>query len=146
MHPSWGPYPDTVLHFPTASVRIDLRVPLDSAARQALAGLGLGHPFGVVTASNPLGISLDNAANLRLGRVLAGVVRTWYPGAIPADGESPDRTHREPGFALPLPPDETRNLAARFFQKALFWYDGERFFIMPVLARGEALPLPPAAC
>lgn len=145
MHPSWGSYPDTILHFPGSSLRIDLRRPVGPGDRRGLAGLGLDRPFGVVTASNPLGIPLEKSVNQRLDRVLAGVVKTWYPEGVPAHGESPDGEHVECGFALPGTPEEARNLAARFFQKALFWYDGDRFFIMPVLAVAPPLALPPAA-
>jgi len=55
---------------------------------------------------------------------------------------SADGRHVGPGWAIPIPFEEAEMLAARFFQNALFWYDGDRFFIVPVLASGSPLPLP----
>jgi hypothetical protein len=141
---AWEPYPDTVLHFENG-LRADLRlVPPHALARQ-LADLGLAGPFAVITACNPLGTRLDEAGNRRLAALLAGVVRERYPDARPAEGRSPDGRHREPGWALAIPLAEATRLAADFFQNALFWYDGERFSIVPVLAPGQRLALPAKA-
>jgi len=35
-----------------------------------------------------------------------------------------------------------RELAARFFQKGIYWVDGDHFFIEPVLAAVPAVELP----
>lgn len=142
-HPDWGVFPDTVLRFPAAGFQIDLRRGLEPGDRRALAAHGLGGPFAVVTASNPLGRVLDSAANRRLGALFAAAVRERHPEARPADGCSPDGRHVEPGWAIPGPLEDARRLAARFFQAALFWYDGSGFRIVPVLALGAPLPLPP---
>lgn len=141
MHRAWGAYPETVLTFPEADVAIDLRRPLTPAMRQRLAGSGLAGPFGVVTACNPLGSPLDEAANRRLTALLASRVAGYGP-PHPAHGSSPDGSHREPGWAIAAPLDEVRRLAADFLQNAVFWYDGDRFVIVPVLAEGAPTPLP----
>jgi len=122
VHPAWGPYPDTVLHFPEAGLTVDLRRAISPHTRTALARLGLGGPFAVVTACNPLG----------------------RPGARLAHGEAASGTHLEPGWALPISLEEVRVLAARFFQLGIFWFDGDCFFIEPVLAAGPAVRLPVA--
>ena len=142
MHPAWGTYPDTLLRFPGTGLSIDLRRPVSADARGALAALGLGGPFGVLTAQNPLGNPLDGPANGRLATLLHAVVRERYPGALPVQGTSPDGTHVEEGWALPVPLEEVRALAARFFQNAVFWFDADRFFIVPVLASYPPLALP----
>ena len=142
MHPSWWPYPDTLLLFPEADLIVDLRRPISPQSTHALARLGLGRSFGVVTACNPYGRSLEESSNLRLSRVLSEIVRLRLPAARRADGSSPDGGHLEPGWALPEPLEEVRELAARFFQNGIFWFEHDRFFIVPVLATGPTLALP----
>lgn len=136
----WGPYPETVLHFP--DLRVDLRRPVPPDLVQSLRRLGLAAPFAVVTASNPLGIPLDKSVNRWLAAVLNSVVRLRYPAALPADGGAPDGAHVEPGWAISAPLLDVRRLAAGFLQNALFWFDGESFSIEPVLAPGQAVALP----
>jgi hypothetical protein len=142
MPTAWGPYSDTVLHFPEAALDLDLRVALPPAAPRQLAKLGLHGPFAVITACNPLGIELDAAANQRLAAVLTSLVRERYPGAVAVQGGSPDGRHQEPGWAIAAPLDQLRRLARAFLQNALFWFDETRFVIVPVLAPGQTLPLP----
>ena len=96
----------------------------------------------MVTACNPLGRSLEEAANSRLTAVLTALVLDRYPGARLAHGASPDGTHLERGWAIPAPVDEVRALAARFFQNAVFWFDVGCFYIVPVLASLPPLALP----
>src|SRR6266705_436020 len=43
---------------------------------------------------------------------------------------------------LPRPLEEAVKLARSLEQSALFWFDGEAFWVIPVLAAGEALRLP----
>lgn len=138
----WAAYAETVLDFPAAELALDLRQPLGAAARSRLAALGLSGPFAVITACNPLGRVLDDPANRALSRVLDALVRERHPGARPAHGRSPDRSHREPGWAIPLPLAEAERLAAGFFQNALYWFDGTGFVIVPVHAPGPRLRLP----
>ncbi len=142
MHAAWGPYPDTILQFPGADLAIDLRRPVAPEALLALARDGLSGPFAVVTACNPLGHPLGERANHRLSAVLSAMVRQHHPGARPAHGGSSDGRHLEPGWAIPVPLDEARRLAARFFQNAVFWFDGTKFVIVPVLASGPQVSLP----
>jgi hypothetical protein len=142
MQPAWGHYPDTILRFPQTGLSIDLRLPLSRSLRQQLGDLGLGGAFAVITACNPLGSRLDAAANRRLTSVLAALVRERYPAAPEAHGGSPDHQHEEPGWAIAIPLPEAQRLAAQFLQNAVFWFDGERFVIVPVLAPGPELPLP----
>ena len=144
MPAAWGQYPDTLLHFPDASLSVDLRLPLPAALPRRFAELGLPAGFGVVTACNPLGTALEAPANLRLSTLFDRVVRDRDPGAVRALGGSPDGAHEEPGWAIPAPLPELARLAAEFLQNALFWFDGERFAIVPVLAPGPHLPLPAA--
>ncbi len=138
----WAPYPDTVLHFLEAGLRVDLRRPVPPDLAPALRRLGLAAPFAVVTACNPLGTRLDESVNRWLGAVLTGVVQLRYPDAVEVHGGAPGGEHLEPGWAISAPLPDARGLAASFLQNAIFWFDGESFSIEPVLAPGPAVSLP----
>jgi hypothetical protein len=138
----WASYGNTIIRFPDAGLSLDLRRPVGEAERKELRRLGLSGTFSVVTACNPLGQLLEPVSNRRLAAQLAAVVGRHWPGAHRADGMSPDGSHSEAGWAVPGPLEPARELAARFFQRALFWYDGHLFHIVPVLARGPILSLP----
>lgn len=142
MGSAWGRYAETVLHFTEGGLVVDLRLPLPRGTAQRFADLGLRGPFAVVTACNPLGDELDALANRRLAIVLAALVQSRYPGARQAHGRSPDGRHEEPGWAIAAPLEDARRLAADFLQRALFWFDGARFLIVPVLAGGSQETLP----
>jgi len=138
----WDRYAETTLRFPDTGLTLDLRLPLPATTPVRLGELKLVTPFAVVTACNPLGVELDAASNRRLTAVLGSLVRERYPAAIRANGGSPDGRHEEEGWALPVPLPVAERLAAEFLQNALFWYDGARCFILPVLGTGPVLPLP----
>lgn len=142
MHPSWGTYPDTILRFPEAGLSIDLRRPVSPDAVRALAGMGLTGSFAVVTACEPMGRSLGESSNSRLTAVLTALVLERYPGARLAHGISADGTHMERGWAIPGALENIKELAARFFQNAVFWFDDGSFSIVPILAPLPPLPLP----
>lgn len=141
MHRPWRAYPETVITFPDSGLVVDLRCPVNPILRQRLGEIGLGGQFGIVTACNPLGTPADPEANQRLTTLLGSRV-AGYEGSRLAVGGSPDASHQEPGWAIPAPLEVVRRLAADFLQNALFWFDGERFSIVPVHAPGEVLPLP----
>lgn len=140
---AWDAYRETVVRFPGAGLSVDLRRPLGEAERSGFGRLGLPGSFSIVTACNPLGRILEPEANRRLAAQLDAVVAWGWPGARRADGGSPDGRHVEPGWALPGSLDPGRAIAGRFLQRALFWYDGDRFFIVPVHPAGPAVALPP---
>jgi len=143
--PSWAFYPDTILEFPEEGLRVDLRSALSMSVVAQLQGLGLGGRFAVVTPCDPRGIRAVDDRNPT--RVLALHASLKQRGCrfVPADGVSPDREHEESGFAVDLPLEEAVKLARSLEQSALFWFDGEAFWVVPVLVAGEALRLPRGA-
>lgn len=141
MHRPWGAYPETVITFPDTGLVVDLRRPVTPMLRQRLGQIGLAGPFGVVTACNPLGTQIGAVANRRLTTLL-GCRVAGYAGSRPAVGGSPDASHQEPGWAIPASLDQVRRLAADFLQNALFWFDGEKFSIVPVHGTADVLTLP----
>jgi len=136
------PYHDTVLEFGTAKpFEIDLRRPVDAAALVSMRRADLDEPFAVITACNPGGARLDREENARRTEKLEALLRDRGIGFVGVDGCSPDRSRREPGFAVQLPLEHARALALEFRQDALFWFDGERFWL--VAADGSMALLPP---
>jgi len=143
--PSWAFYPETILEFPEGGLRVDLRSPLSEAVVAELQGLGLGGRFAVVTPCDPRGIRAGDDSNARRVAALRASLRRRGCRFVSVDGVSPDRTHGESGFAVDVPLEEAVKLARSLEQSALFWFDGEAFWVIPVLAAGEALRLPRGA-
>src|SRR5690606_25539683 len=98
------PYAETILDFHTQPpFTIDLRQPIAPRAITRLGDAGLGEPFAVITACNPAGKLLDAEENARQTARFEALLRRIGIAFTRVDGCSPDRTHREPGFAVRLP-------------------------------------------
>ncbi|MBI5503568.1 MAG: DUF3293 domain-containing protein [Deltaproteobacteria bacterium] len=119
-------------------LRIDLRLPIGPAQIEALSRLGLGGSFAVVTACNPRGRRLAAPHNERRGRRLHARIAAQAVTCCRADGVAADASHREPGFAVATDLKTAVALAAACEQSAIFWFDGLRFRIVPVLEAGAA--------
>jgi len=136
------PYAETILDFHTQPpFTIDLRQPIAPRAITRLGDAGLGEPFAVITACNPAGKLLDAEENARQTARFEALLRRIGIAFTRVDGCSPDRTHREPGFAVRLPLEDASALARRFGQDALFWFDGEGFWLV-VDGPDDPAPLP----
>jgi hypothetical protein len=140
----WGSYLETVLVFPgEAELAVDLREKIPPATRRAFPAMGLDGPFGVVTAFNPKGEGISPEENARrmkeLERELASAGHTF----VRVDGCSPDRTHCECGVAVMLDRGSVVDIARRWDQIAIFWWDGSEFWIVGAITPGEErLPSP----
>ena len=150
----WSHYPETVLEFcvdPPA--RVDLRRPVDADARAELARLGLDAPFAVVTAENPEGDNAEDEGSERdarreearndhrTGGLLQELERRRV-SFVRVDGVSPDGRYRERCVAARLTRPDAVALARDFAQLALFWFDGDRFWLMPAEVDREPRPVP----
>ncbi len=139
--PRWDTYPDTILEIHTSPLlRVDLRAPVSSEMARRLRELGLGRTWGTVTAHNP-GRLVDPALNEKREKELTDSVTALGAPFVPADGVSPDGSHREPGFAIALEQKRAVALASAFGQSAIFWFDGERFWIVPALVGNAPIRL-----
>ncbi len=58
------------------------------------------------------------------------------------DACSPDGSHCERSIAIALDERSAIDIAYRYEQLAIFWFDGEAFWIIPVYSRNERLRLP----
>jgi uncharacterized protein DUF3293 len=142
--PRWATYPDTIVEIHAVPpCRIDLRRPVSPAIARRLRELGLGDAWAVVTAHNP-GRIADPTENERRELELSAAVAASGVPCLRADGVSPDGAHREPGFAVALDQDRAVALASSFGQSAIFWFDGERFWLVPALVGDRPVELPVA--
>lgn len=140
--PRWETYSDTIVEIHTSPpLRVDLRAPVSSEMARWLRELGLGATWGTVTAHNP-GRLVDPALNEKREKELTAVVAALRAPFVAADGVSPDGTHREPGYAIGLEQEGVVALASAFGQSAIFWFDGERFWIVPALVGNAPIRLP----
>jgi hypothetical protein len=64
--------------------------------------------------------------------------RAWFR----ADGCSSNGAHVERGYAFSASVEEAAAHAARWTQAAVFWFDGDRFWLVPAGDQQEATPLP----
>ena len=142
--PNWALYPETVLqlHHPVTPVSVDLRKPLVDSQCRLLHAIGPAEQFGVVTAFNPVGRILSAVQNdARHARLREILLRDGF-SHLPADGLSPDGSHREAGFAVWTSIQAVELLARRLEQSAYFWFDGVAFWIMGALVAVPPIRLP----
>ncbi len=143
LDPSWASYPETILEFGTTPpVTIDLRRRIPAAELARLRTLMPGGTFAVVTPCNPRGQTLPNRDNQARLAALTDELRHADRPFVPVSGVSPDGGHREPGVAVAMSLQDAVTVAERLEQSALFWFDGEAFWLVPVLVGAERRRLP----
>jgi hypothetical protein len=143
LDPDWHRYPDTVLNFRTdPAVHVDLREPVGRESAAALEAIGLSGPFAVLTAHDPRGRDEDAAINARRAERLNGRLLALGADFIPVDACSPDGSHCEASVAARIEREQATSLAREFGQVAVFWFDGEKFWIVGALAGGDPVMLP----
>ncbi len=141
--PSWKCYAETRLRLwlPETFI-VDLRQQVTTRHKVEFGRAGLTAPFAVLTAYNPRGCLTDDTTNASKTADLERDLRARDMVVFPVDGMSPEGDHAEPGFAAALELDDATSVACRYEQSAFFWFDGERFWIMPALVRTKPVPLP----
>lgn len=141
--PSWSHYGDTLIElFDDGSLVLDIRQPIPHDQQQQLAASVLGAQFAVLTAFNPHGrdhSAADNAARDRALRAeLTAAGYTW----VCADGWAPDRSHREPGVALVADRARAQEIARRYEQSAIYWYEHGVVWLVGALVDAPPEQLP----
>lgn len=140
--PRWGSYPETVLTFAgEPELFIDLRVPVSPPVRDALRALGLGEPFGILTAFNPRGVDHPAEENSRRMDELEAELESSGDQFVRVDACSPDKGHCECSVAMKAEMKRVLDIARRYEQIAIFWWDGSKFWIQGAIEDGH-LPLP----
>lgn len=94
--------------------------------------------FVIVTACNPLGVVLDEADNRQRDEAL--LTSLHGRGLLPLRivGCSPDLSHREPGWAVPMGRDEAISLGRAFEQDAVYWVSEGFVWLLSCPPRPEA--------
>lgn len=141
--PDWPRYPETILEFATIpAVEIDLRRIPSEAAIATLKAAKLGQPFAIMTAFDPRGKNLSPAENEKRTQELDTRLRSSKYRFEKVDCCSPDRSHCECSFAVVMPQEKALDLAREMEQVAIFWFDGNRFWILGALVETDPLMLP----
>ena len=134
----WGSYPETVLIFHgDTEVFVDLREPVPPATRAAFAQMGLDGTFGILTAFNPCGKDIPAPENHRLREELEKELRSLDRKFVQVDACSPDRSHCECSVALKGDMAGALDIARRWKQVAIFWWDGSTFWIEGAITDGH---------
>ena len=136
----WSSYPETVLHFP--GVMVDLRVPVEPTVRNSFRALGLGGEFGILTAFNPNGVTIGNEENDRRMKELEAELTSLGVSFVRLDACSPDKSHCECSVALEMEFERVIDIAKRWEQVAIFWFDGASFWIYGAIVVIEPIKLP----
>ena len=136
----WSSYPETVLHFP--GVMVDLRVPVEPTVRNSFRALGLGGEFGILTAFNPNGVTIGNEENDRRMKELEAELTSLGVSFVRIDACSPDKSHCECSVALEMEFERVIDIAKRWEQVAIFWFDGASFWIYGAIVVIEPIKLP----
>jgi len=128
--PDWPKYPETVLDFGTRpAIEIDLRrIPSDDAVA-ALTAAGFGEPFAIMTAFDPRGKNLSREENEKRQQQLERRLRASRYSFVRVDACSPDKSHCECSVAIKIDRSRALQIAERWEQIAIFWWDRDRFWI-----------------
>ncbi|MFN2635610.1 MAG: DUF3293 domain-containing protein [Gemmatimonadaceae bacterium] len=141
--PDWPRYPETILCFSTSpKIEIDLRETPSPAALEALKAQGFGEPFAIMTAFDPHGENLSPEENELRRRQLNDTLTARGLRYLNVDCCSPDRSHCECSVAVIMPQQAALDLARDLDQVAIFWFDGQRFWIIGAIVETDPLMLP----
>lgn len=121
---------------------VDLREEVPPATRTALIAMGLGDPFGIITAFNPRGMDLSAGENSRRMGELEQELASAGDDFIRVDACSPDRSHCECSVAVKGPRERAVEVAKRWDQLAIFWWDGASFWLYGAIVDIKPLMLP----
>jgi hypothetical protein len=140
----WATYASTTLLIGgEPRIKVDLRQPVSDDLRHLLTKLGLGATFAIVTPFDPRGVRAAARKNEERYHHMRALLDSRNLRFVAADGESPDTAHRERGFALAMSRSDAAALARELEQLALYWFDGEAFWIDGALAARAPQRLPP---
>src|SRR5215217_6800813 len=139
----WSSYPETILHFPgDPPAMVDLRERVAPAVRKAFDALDLGGEFAVLTAFNPRGVDGDDAENKRRMTELESELSSVGHPFVRLDACSPDKSHCECSVAVKVPRATAIDIARRWEQIAIFWWDTSSFWIYGAISSAEPIKLP----
>lgn len=121
---------------------IDLREVVPTSTRRALEVMGLAEEFSVLTAFNPRGVDIPDEENSKRMKELEAELTSSGDEFVRVDACAPDRSHCECSVAIKGSRARAIDMARRWEQIAVFWWDGGRFWIYGAISNAEAIQLP----
>lgn len=144
--PDWARYAETVLIFGCESpLELDLRDVLAPEARNEFPNRGLAGSFAVLTAHDPHGRDLSPAENKALQKQLEGELARDGIRFVRVDACSADRKHCECSVAIDVPQQQAIDIAVQYDQMAIFWFDGDAFWLLGGIVQSDPIRLPRTA-
>lgn len=140
---SWMTYVDTVLVFhgpPQYQIAVDQ--PITENDRDYFKQVGLAGEFVVFTAENPSGQGMRPEENEQRTKDLYTYLRNENIFYHTVDGYAPDMSVHEPSVAAAVSVDAGRQLGEKYGQLAVFWYDGQDFWVVEAKQDGGMQKLP----
>jgi hypothetical protein len=110
-----------------------------------MVAIGLGDPFAVLTSYNPRGENISDSENERRFDELKAELSSAGDEFVVMDACSPDKSHCECSVALKVDRETALDVAKRWDQIAIFWFDGSRFWIYGAISQIDPIPLPVGA-
>jgi hypothetical protein len=102
----------------------------------------LSDPFAIITAFDPHGRDLSAAENEERKLQLNRKLRKSGYRLMDVDACSPDQTHCECSVAVVMEQKKAIDVARELGQVAIFWFDGNRFWILGAIVEADPLMLP----
>ena len=86
--------------------------------------------FGIVTACNPMGVTVEASVNEGLDRDLGLSLLGQDIPHFRVTGGSRDMSHAEPGYGCAVDRERIVELGRQWNQEAVFWVRGDRLFLV----------------
>ncbi len=86
--------------------------------------------FGIVTACNPMGVTVEALVNEGLDRDLGLFLLGQGIPHFRVTGGSRDMSHAEPGYGCAVDPERIVELGRQWNQEAVFWVEGDQLFLV----------------
>ncbi len=97
----------------------------------------LPESFAMITAWNPMDHGKSREENQRADEALRRSLELRQLPYIRITGCSPDLSHREPGWGVPMGKEDALKLAKRFNQRAIWWVEGDDLSLVGCSGGGE---------
>lgn len=141
--PDWARYAETVLSFGGEhACEIDLRENLPVKARDAFRARGFNDTFAILTAHDPCGRDLTPEENKVLQNRLESELKSSNVNFVRVDACSVDRRHCECSLAIDVTQKSALEIAARYEQMAIFWFDGNAMWLLGAVVESDPIRLP----
>lgn len=86
--------------------------------------------FGIVTACNPMGVTVEASVNEGLDRDLGLFLLGQGIPHFRITGGSRDMSHAEPGYGCAVDPERIVELGRQWNQEAVFWVQEDQLFLV----------------